>query len=64
MTAKIKLTTYLPPETLVEVEAEAERLDRSVSYLLDLAWKLAKSTIANAPALPSELESRNEDRDR
>lgn len=42
---RISVSVYLPIEILEEVEVEAGRQDRSKSWLLEQAWKLAKLKI-------------------
>lgn len=39
--AKVRTSLYLPEEILAEVQAEASRQQRSISWLLRQAWKLA-----------------------
>lgn len=49
MTAKQKLTLYLPPNLLQEAKLEAERQERTVSWILQKAWEYAKKDIKNMP---------------
>lgn len=49
---KRKQTFYFPAEVLVEIQAEAKRLDRSVSWVAQRAWKRARKEIKT---LPSEV---------
>jgi len=42
---------YLPVEMLDEIEAVATRLDRSVSWVVQLAWKFARGEIARMPGV-------------
>jgi uncharacterized small protein (TIGR04563 family) len=51
MNDKRKKSIYMPEELLREIEAEAERLDRSDSYLLQLAWRMARMKIRAIPAV-------------
>jgi uncharacterized small protein (TIGR04563 family) len=44
-----KQSLYFPIETVEEIVAEAERLDRSLSWIVQQAWKLAKHQIAQLP---------------
>lgn len=46
-----KVGVYLPGEILKDVQAEALRQDRSVSWLLQRAWALARAEIATAPTV-------------
>lgn len=43
---KRKQSLYFPKEMLEEVAAEARRLDRSLSWMVQRAWKLARPDIA------------------
>ena len=47
---KKKLTLYFPEAMLVEALAEAKRQDRSISWILQAAWKLARGKIRSYPA--------------
>ncbi len=45
-----KQTVYLPEAIASDVRDEALRLDRSVSSLLQIAWRLARRRVAAMPA--------------
>jgi uncharacterized small protein (TIGR04563 family) len=45
-----KQSLYLTKEMLMEMRLEAERLDRSLSWLVHTAWKLSKDKIQSMPA--------------
>jgi uncharacterized small protein (TIGR04563 family) len=45
-----KQSFYIPAEMLAEMKAEAERLDRSYSWLIQKAWKLARGDIMRMPS--------------
>jgi uncharacterized small protein (TIGR04563 family) len=49
---KRKQTLYLPDDILHEVQDEAQRLDRSMSWLIQTAWRIARDEIA---AIPSQF---------
>jgi uncharacterized small protein (TIGR04563 family) len=40
---------YLPETMLEEIRAEAKRLNRSVSWVVQRAWKLAKRELGELP---------------
>jgi len=40
-----KQSLYFPEEMLAELQAEAQRLDRSVAWLVERAWKIAKRQV-------------------
>jgi uncharacterized small protein (TIGR04563 family) len=45
-----KQTFYFPAEMLDEIAAEARRLDRSLSWVVQRAWRIARRAIATMPA--------------
>lgn len=45
MAAKKKLTLYIPDDELDAMRAEAERLDRSLAYVVRMAWAIARKRI-------------------
>ena len=51
MAAKKKLTLYFPEELVAETKTEAERQDRSLSWILQTAWRIARSEISNYPSV-------------
>jgi uncharacterized small protein (TIGR04563 family) len=46
---KRKQSLYFPDEMLREIQAEATRLDRSLSWIMQRAWKAARAQIAKMP---------------
>ena len=48
---KRKQSLYFPEKMLKEIQAEAVRQDRSLSWIVQQAWKIAQSTIAKYPAI-------------
>jgi uncharacterized small protein (TIGR04563 family) len=54
---KRKQSLYFPEEMLKEIGAEATRQDRSLSWIVQKAWKAARKDIMNIPSvanLPGE----------
>ena len=47
-----KQSLYFPTSMLDEIEAEAQRQDRSLSWIVQQAWKLARSTVTRFPSAP------------
>lgn len=47
-----KVTLYLPVAIREEMTAEAKRLDRSLSGVIRIAWKLAKKRVSQLPGEP------------
>ena len=50
--SKRKQSLYFPEEMLNEIQAEATRQDRSLSWIVQMAWKIAKSTVQKIPSVP------------
>jgi uncharacterized small protein (TIGR04563 family) len=53
-TDKRKQSLYFPEDMLLEIQNEATRLDRSLSWIVQQAWKTARAQIAKMPGM-SEL---------
>jgi uncharacterized small protein (TIGR04563 family) len=56
---KRKQSLYFPEEMLKEIGAEATRQDRSLSWIVQKAWKAARKEIMNIPSvdgLPGDAE--------
>jgi uncharacterized small protein (TIGR04563 family) len=51
LTDKRKQSLYFPEEMLREIEEEASRLDRSLSWVVQQAWKLARAQMSRMPAI-------------
>ena len=47
---KRKQSLYFPEEMLSEIQQEAARLDRSLSWIVQQCWKLARKTMKTFPA--------------
>ncbi len=56
---KRKQSLYFPREMLEEIWAEARRLDRSMSWIVQRAWKIAKPEVSKYPSVnePDEGEA-------
>jgi uncharacterized small protein (TIGR04563 family) len=48
---KRKQSLYFPEEMLKEMVDEATRQDRSVSWIMQKAWKLARNDIKRVPSV-------------
>lgn len=48
---KRKQSLYFPDEMLKEIQNEANRQDRSLSWIVQKAWKIARSQIALYPSV-------------
>ena len=58
---KRKQSLYFPEEMLQEIKDEAARLDRSLSWVVQRAWKIARLEIRKLPSV-NEINS-GEDED-
>ena len=50
-TDKRKQSLYFPEEMLKEIQAEANRQDRSLSWIVQQAWRLARGEIMRFPSV-------------
>ncbi len=60
-TDKRKQSLYFPEEMLKEIGAEAVRQDRSLSWIVQKAWKIARKDIMKYPSVnefPGEEDER------
>ena len=55
---KRKQSLYFPEDVLEEITKEATRQDRSLSWIVQKAWKVARKEIMNAPAAPRPGEDK------
>ena len=60
MIDKRKQSLYFPADMLAEVHAEANRLDRSLSWIIQRAWILAKEKIGEIPSIDAAPEPKDE----
>jgi uncharacterized small protein (TIGR04563 family) len=60
-TDKRKQSLYFPESMLTEIKEEAARLDRSLSWVVQRAWKIARLEIKKLPSV-NEVDE-EEDRD-
>ena len=58
---KRKQSLYFPEEMLKEIGDEATRQDRSLSWIVQKAWKAARKDIMNIPSV--ENFPRDQDKD-
>ena len=52
-------TAYFPLEVIEELQREAERQDRSLSWLMQRAWKIARAEIRTAPDAPVRVNGQS-----
>ena len=58
---KRKQSLYFPEEMLKEIGAEATRQDRSLSWIVQKAWKAARKDIMSIPSAEGASRDRDED---
>ncbi len=52
---KRKQSLYFPEEMLDEIKREAERQDRSLSWIVQKAWNIAKTDISRYPSVNDDM---------
>ncbi|MEQ8274396.1 MAG: TIGR04563 family protein [Deltaproteobacteria bacterium] len=60
-TDKRKQSLYFPEEMLKEIQDEANRQDRSLSWIVQQAWRIARTEIMRFPSVNDVLESSGRD---
>ncbi|MBX5480680.1 MAG: TIGR04563 family protein [Myxococcaceae bacterium] len=50
-----KQSLYFPEDMLLEIQREATRQDRSISWIVQQAWKVARSDIRKMPSVNDVL---------
>lgn len=53
---KRKQSIYLPEDILEEIQREATRLDRSLSWIVQHAWRLARRDVQRMPSVADVLD--------
>ena len=49
-----KQSLYFPEDMLNEIQGQAQRLDRSLSWVVQQAWKIAKAELKKIPS-PNDM---------
>jgi len=49
-----KQSLYFPEEMLLEIQQQAQRLDRSLSWVVQQSWKIAKQGLRKLPS-PNDM---------
>ena len=62
-TDKRKQSLYFPEEMLKEIQDEANRQDRSLSWIVQQAWRIARTEIMRFPSVNDVLESSSANKD-
>lgn len=55
-TEKRKQSLYFPEDMLNEIVAEASRQDRSLSWIMQQAWRIARLEMLRIPSVRDQLE--------
>ncbi len=58
---KRKQSLYFPEEYLEQIRAESLRQDRSMSWLVQKAWEIARDTITSFPSANDYLPGEEDD---
>ncbi len=61
---KRKQSLYFPEAMLSEIASEAARQDRSLSWIVQKAWRIARNDIRKFPSVNEEGPETGEDEDR
>jgi uncharacterized small protein (TIGR04563 family) len=62
-TDKRKQSLYFPEEMLREIQVEANRQDRSLSWIVQQAWKLSRNEVMRFPSVNDVVGSTTRDGD-
>jgi len=54
-----KQSLYFPEDMLEDIQKEATRQDRSMSWIVQMAWKLARTEIHKLPSVNDVIEHRD-----
>jgi uncharacterized small protein (TIGR04563 family) len=52
-----KQSLYFPEDMLAEIQREANRQDRSLSWIVQQAWKIARADIKKLPSVNDVIPS-------
>ena len=63
-TDKRKQSLYFPEEMLKEIQDEANRQDRSLSWIVQQAWRIARSEIMRFPSVNDVIGGSDDPRGR
>ena len=59
-TDKRKQSLYFPEEMLSDIKKEALRQDRSLSWIVQQAWRIAKEEIRRFPSINTDFDGNDE----
>ncbi len=55
MSTGVKQSLYFPEQMLEEIQKEAKRQDRSVSWIVQQAWRVARTELRRIPSTTDVL---------
>ena len=58
---KRKQSLYFPEDMLTEIRGEAARQDRSLSWIVQKAWKIARTELAKYPSATDFSDDSSDD---
>lgn len=58
---KRKQSLYFPESMLEEIKEEAARLDRSLSWIVQRAWKIARVEVKRLPSVDELIEGEEDE---
>ena len=61
MSSGVKQSLYFPQEMLEEMQKEAKRQDRSLSWIVQQAWRLARKSLRKIPSANEVMQAQNLD---
>ncbi len=61
---KRKQSLYFPEQMLKEIQEEATRQDRSLSWIVQKAWKIARKEIMKYPSVNDIADDSDDERGR
>lgn len=61
LTDKRKQSLYFPEDMLAEIKREALRQDRSLSWIVQQAWRLAREEIRKFPSINTGIDGLGEE---
>ena len=57
MSTKLRVTLFLPQTMLEEIRAEANRLDRTISWVVQTSWRFARNRVGQLAPRPTEVQA-------
>ena len=58
MSGGVKQSLYFPQEMLEEIDKEAKRQDRSLSWIVQQAWRVARTDLRRIPSANEVIDGR------